>query len=370
MNICHLGPVTRERVPGKFVAANRALEYDINGIDSVRESAEASFPEGERSLSWVCCLVPVMLIGLRVAPGDPGADGPQPARGDRALIVVGLAGDDEHDALFRRTAQVWRRWLTDSLQFPAGGVRVLFGERGERELDAGPATRQAITDEVASIRRSLDPEGRLWVFVLGHANESGGHAFLHLPGPDLREDELGALFHGIACREQVFWFTTAASGWFLPVLSARGRIVITATAPDQEFNETEFPHALADVSRRSLAELDVDGDGKASVWELFILTAQAVEGRFAADRRVPTEHAQLDDDGDRLGAERSDPARSDPAQEKSGRRESHDGELAKKTFLRLRAEKRAPLSQVHRRRAFLWHFPTSLHPPPSRVTTM
>jgi hypothetical protein len=282
--------------------------------------------------------VPVVLIGPRIDTGGPGGDGPHPARGDRALIVVGLAGDDEHDALFRRTAGVWRRWLTDSLGFPAEGVRVLFGERGDRELDAGPATRQAIADEVAAIRRSLDPEGRLWVFVLGHANESGGHAFLHLPGPDLRDDELGAPFRGIACREQVFWLTTAASGWFLPALSARGRVVIAATAPDQEFNETEFPHALADVSRRSPAELDADRDGKVSVWELFILTAQAVEERFAADRRVPTEHAQLDDDGDRLGVERPD-----AAQEKAGRRESRDGELAKKTFLRLRAERKTAL---------------------------
>jgi hypothetical protein len=314
--------------------------------------------------------VPVVLIGLRIDSGGPRADGPPPARGDRALIVVGLGGDDDHDALFRRTAQVWRRWLTDSLEFPAGGVRVLFGARGERELDAGPATRQAIADEVAAIRRSLDPAGRLWVFVLGHANESGGHAFLHLPGPDLREDELGALFRGIACREQVIWFTTAASGWFLPAISARGRIVITATAPDQEFNETEFPHALADVSRRSPAELDQDGDGKVSVWELFILTGRAVEERFAADRRVPTEHAQLDDDGDRLGTERPEPARPDPAQEKAVRRESHEGELAKKTFLRLKAEKSASIPEVQRRRAFSWNLPTSLGPPPRRVTTM
>jgi hypothetical protein len=365
-----LSPPACKRVPEKLVAANPAPKYDINGIDSVRESAEASFSQGEPSLSWAYWLLPVVLVGLRTDSGGPGADGPQPTRGDRALIVVGLAGDDEHDALFRRTARVWRQWLTDSLQFPAGGVRVLFGERGERELDAGPASRQAIADEVAAIRRSLDPAGRLWVFVLGHANESGGHAFLHLPGPDLREDELGALFRGIACREQVFWFTTAASGWFLTALSARGRVVVTATAPDQEFNETEFPQALADLSRRSLAELDQDGDGKVSVWEVFILTVQAVEERFAADRRVPTEHAQLDDDGDRLGVERPEPARPDPAQQKAGRRESHDGELAKKTFLRLRSEKRTSLPQVYRRRAFSCHFPTSLNPPPSRGTTM
>jgi hypothetical protein len=296
-------------------------------------------------LSWARWLVPILLVGLQIDSGDPGADGTRPARGDRALIVVGLAGDDEHDVLFRRTAGLWRRWLIDSLQFPAGGVRVLFGAGGDRELDAGPATRRAIADEVAAIRRSLDPGGRLWVFVLGHANESGGHAFLHLPGPDPRDDEFGAMFGDIVCHEQVFWVTTSGSGWFLPALSTRGRVVITATASDQEFNETEFPHALADVSRRSPAALDLDRDGKVSVWELFLLTTQEVEERFAADRRVPTEHAQLDDDGDRLGTERPG-----PAQDKAGRRESHDGELAKKTLLRLRAEKAASLPRVHRRR--------------------
>ncbi len=294
--------------------------------------------------AWI--VIAVVALGLRIGPGRAeanGGDGPSPARGNRALIVVGLSGDDEHEALFRETAQAWQRWLIDSLQFPASGVRVLFGERGEPSLDARAAARQAIAEEVATVRRTIDPEGRLWVFFMGHGNVSGGHAYLHLPGPDLREDELGALFNGISCREQVFWFTTSASGWFLPSLSAQGRILITATSPDQEFNETEFPHVLADVSRQSLEELDQNKDGKVSVWELFVLTSQAVEDRFAADRRAPTEHARLDDNGDKLGTERPALVRPDSAQEKTSKPESSDGELAKKTFLRLRVEKRAPL---------------------------
>ena len=112
-----------------------------------------------------------------------------------------------------------------------------------------------------------------------------GHAFFHLPGPDLGDDELGALFNGITCREQVFWMTTPGSGWFLPGLSAKGRIVITATTHDQEFNETEFPTALADASRPALAELDADKDGKVSVWELFVRTGENVVARFEADMR-------------------------------------------------------------------------------------
>src|SRR5262249_35142409 len=142
---------------------------------------------------------------------------------------------------------------------------------------------------------------------LGHANERAGHFFLHLPGPDLGEQELAKLFQGITCREQVFWVTTAASGGFLSALSAKGRIVITATTADQELNETEFPHALAELCGQNSSELDSDADGKVSLWEVFIKLAQLVEARFASDKRTPTEHALLDDNGDRLGIERPDP---------------------------------------------------------------
>jgi hypothetical protein len=263
---------------------------------------------------------------------DVAAADPPP--GERALIVVGLPGDAEHEASFKDTALAWQKWLTGPLQFRPEDVKVLFGEQGEPSLAASPASRQAITDEVAKIERSLTADGRLWVFVLGHANVSGQHAFLHLPGPDLRDQELGSLFKGITCREQVFWLTTAASGWFLPGLSRPGRIVVTATTSDLEFNETEFPQALAKVLARTLSELDQDGDGKVSIWEVFGLTSANVAERFKADHRAPTEHALLDDNGDKVGTEWADPALPNSVQEKSAKRESPDGELAKKTFLR------------------------------------
>ena len=279
----------------------------------------------------------VLAIGL-ARPPSLAADGSPPARTDCALIVVGLPGDDDHATQFKDTALAWRKWLTGPLQFPAGGVRILFGDQGEPSLDAGPASRQAIAEEVATIQRTLAPDGRLWVFFLGHANVRGQHSFLHLPGPDLRDDELGALFKTLKCQEQVFWVTTPASGWFLAGLSTPGRIVITATTRDLEFNETEFPRALAEVSGKIASELDQNGDGKISVWEIFGRTSEAVDARFKADNRAPTEHALLDDNGDKVGTERPDPARQDFPKEKSVKRESQDGELAKKTFLRLKIQ--------------------------------
>src|SRR5205823_8479943 len=139
--------------------------------------------------------------------------------------------------------------------------------------------------EVAALRKALRPEDRLWVFFLGHGNHDGDHAYFHLPGSDFRGDELGKLFAGLQCREQVFWMTTSASGWFLKSLSAKGRIVITATVADDEFNETEFPHALATVLKRPHKELDTNRDGKVSVLELYQQTVAEVNARFNADKR-------------------------------------------------------------------------------------
>jgi hypothetical protein len=258
----------------------------------------------------------LLLAGDRTAAGPHAETG---AKG-RALIVVGLPGDPEHEKLFADTARRWRHWLTDSLDFD---VTLLFGRLGHPPLADAPATRAAIERAVADLKKSLRAEDRLWVFFLGHGDYDGERASFHLPGHDLHADDLGKLFAGIACKEQVFWMTHAASGWFLKSLSARGRIVITATAADEEFNETEFPQALATVA----VKLHVNKGEKVSILEVYRQTVAEVEARFAADKRVPTEHAQLDDNGDGTGTEQP------VVETESGKKPTADGPLAARTFL-------------------------------------
>jgi hypothetical protein len=309
---------------------------------STLESPVDVFPS---SGIWARVLTFLFLSFLALAGAHTQTQTPKPEprlamphRGDRALIIVGLPGDLAHAACFNTVVGTYRKWLTERLDFPDSGVRILFGEKGAPNLKAGAATRENVASEVSAIRKSASSEDRLWVMILGHANERAGHFFLHLPGPDLSEQELAKLFEGITCREQVFWVTTAASGGFLPGLSAKGRIVITATTADQELNETEFPHALAELCGQHPSELDKDADGKVSLWEVFIKLVQLVEARFASDERTPTEHALLDDDGDRLGVERPDPGQSPKEASKPKAKEegNADGELARKTILPLK----------------------------------
>jgi hypothetical protein len=81
------------------------------------------------------------------------------------------------------------------------------------------------------------------------------------------------------------------------------------------------------VAGQSLEELDLDKDGKLSVLEIYYRTLVEVQARYAADKRISTEHQQLDDNGDGLGTER--PLASDEGERNPG----EDGTLAYSCFL-------------------------------------
>jgi hypothetical protein len=227
----------------------------------------------------------------------------------RALIICGLPGDADHRKLFADTVEKLSSALTTRYGFAASEVLVRFGvasQPGDGPAIAkanGLSTREGIGADVDELKKRLAPDDTLWVIVVGHTHYDGRHSHLNLPGPDIDERAFGKLFADLKAREQVFFITTPASGFFLKPLAATGRIVITATEADQEVNETLFPHALADTLAAPSAEVDRDKDGKISVFELYLAAVTEVLKRYVADENLPTEHAKLDDNGDGHGSE-------------------------------------------------------------------
>jgi hypothetical protein len=193
-------------------------------------------------LGYSAVTLGAMSIALSTAAQDAGDDNAPGVQ--RAVILIGLPGDEEHEVEFSAIARAWRSWLTANLGFSPTNVLTLQGREGE-----AAATKENVARRT---RRTLGPrpnqDDALWVFVLAHADEDGRRARLHLPGPDASDMEFAEWFAGVKCREQVFWLTHTCSSHFLRPLSRKGRIVIAASAPDEGQNETEFPEALADTS--------------------------------------------------------------------------------------------------------------------------
>jgi hypothetical protein len=229
----------------------------------------------------------------------------------RALVLCGPPGNAEYEQTYAAVLQGLRKGLTEHAGFPADEILVLSGAKAGDATRAsagqhrGPATREGIQTAIKESTGKLTPEDTLWVIVVGHAHFDGRRALLNLPGPDLDADEFGRLFQAVTCREQVFFVTTAVSGYGIRSLSKTGRVVITATEADQEVNETIYPILLALVLSEppSPEELDQDHDGRPTLLDLYLLVSRKVLQAYADAKNIPTEHAQLDDNGDGRGTE-------------------------------------------------------------------
>jgi len=255
----------------------------------------------------------VVLLGSLVENGmaqEIRSSAPTPPTATRrALIVCGLPGDDEHRATYAGATEKIVTALVDRHGFAAKDVWVRFGN--DPKAGDGPAikgsrglsTRENIAADALAIQKASAPNDLLWVIVLGHAHFDGRRSHLNLPGPDLSDVTFAKLFEGIKAKEQVFFITTSASGFFLKPLAAPGRIAISATEADQEVNETVFPLALADTLASALPVADLDKDGNVSILDLYLATVADVRQRYVADELIATEHAQLDDNGDGHGSE-------------------------------------------------------------------
>ena len=245
------------------------------------------------------------------ASGSPALVNPALLATRRAIILCGLPGDADHRKLFGESVELLYDGLTHHHGFKAEDVHVLWPD-APVEKD-GPAvkstrdiaTREAVAKSVEEIRAALTPSDALWVFVLGHGHYDARQSWLNLPGPDISHVEFGQLFAKVACKEQVFFITTPCSGFYLKALAQPGRIVITATEPDLEVNETNFPHKLAKAigSPPSYGEFDLDQDRHLTLLDLYLWAARETAQEYASGELAATEHAQIDDSGDGRGTE-------------------------------------------------------------------
>ena len=265
------------------------------------------------------CAATVILLGTAIAAETGAAETAaakqttisEPVGVARALILCGLTGDDEHRKLFAETLERLYTGLTSHHGFRSEHVTVLWPDEAISTDTAavrssqGISSREIVEQTMGDLAQSVQADDRLWVFVLGHAHYDGRYSWLNLPGPDMHHVDFGRLMADVRCREQAFFITTPASGFYHKALASPGRIVISATEPDLEVNETLFPHHLA----KGLAEpppfrdLDLDEDGVLTLLDLYLWTSQQTAQEYATNMLLPTEHAMLDDSGDGRGSE-------------------------------------------------------------------
>lgn len=246
-------------------------------------------------------------------PLEAAADEPLtldlPAGEKRALILCGHPGDADHREGFTEVIVKLHGALVENFGYRPENIWLQFGSdpaEGDDPIlgtSRGKCSLDEIKSTITQLAGELKPADSLWVIVLGHAYFDGRRSSFNIPGPDVDQEAFGRLFSSLKCREEVYWLTLPASGFFIPTLSREGRVIITATESSREINETNFPHVMAELLTEDFEREDVDADGRITVFDFYIALTKRILEDYAGENTLATEHANLDDNGDGRGSE-------------------------------------------------------------------
>ncbi len=226
------------------------------------------------------------------------------------IIVTGASGEPQYATSFHTAASS----LVDALVAKHGltpdDITSLAEDpaRDAKRID-GKSSKEELTRVIARVAsRNAD---RVMFFLIGHGSHAGNDSRFNLPGPDVTAGELAVLLEPLKAKQIAVVNAASASGDFVSALSAKNRIVITATKSSYERNETLFPRHF--VGAFTTPGADTDKDERVSLLEAFTYAKREVARAYETDSRLPTEHAMLDDDGDRRGSAEPDPRAGDGA---------------------------------------------------------
>ncbi|MCF3648796.1 hypothetical protein [Synoicihabitans lomoniglobus] len=201
------------------------------------------------------------------------------------LLVIGAAGESSYAEVFQATADAWIE-AAAAADLSLTTVGSAAGENSRDEMQTWIASR-------------LEPDDRpIWIVFVGHGSFDGSTARMNLPGPDVSATEMSTWLSPVQ-RSLVFVHSGAASAPFVDALSGPNRIIVAATESGNEVNFARFGRHFADAI--TSPDADIDQDGQTSVLEAFVTASQEVQAFYAESGRLATEHAIIDDNGDRRG---------------------------------------------------------------------
>jgi hypothetical protein len=239
----------------------------------------------------------------KIAPADPNKF---------CLVINGAGGDPAYASQF----ETWTNELTTLLASRFGFATKQLKVLSEKSPAGMTPTAENVKQAFAVLKSELQPENALFVFFIGHGSYDGKESKFNLVGPDLSATEYGTLLTALPTKRVVVFNMSSASGEFARSLSAKGRIVITATKSGQETNATRFAGFFIEALKAT--DSDTDQDGHISVLEAFVYANRLTSEFYTRAGRLATEHALLEDNGDGVGREKP---------------ENGEGLLARATYL-------------------------------------
>lgn len=204
-------------------------------------------------------------------------------------VIIGAPGDETYAPGFTTAA---KNWETACQQ--AGATCTVLGLAPEGDKIATDH------DQLQAWIAKLDPVSGppVWIAYVGHGTFDGREARMNLRGPDVTPAELAAWLKPVT-RPVIFIHGGSASEPFLAALSGPNRVIITATQNSREINYCRFGERFAAALTDPAS--DLDQDGQISLLEAFVTASQQTQTFYKENGRMASEHAMIDDNGDKRG---------------------------------------------------------------------
>ncbi|HUQ79662.1 MAG TPA: C13 family peptidase [Gemmatimonadaceae bacterium] len=237
----------------------------------------------------------------------------------RVLIVSGVSGEAALGDAFFKQATSMMDALKTRFGVPDSDV-VYLAETPTRDAARikGASTKENIERELAALGARSKAGDVLFVMLIGHGAGDDAAPKFNVPGPDIAAADFARVLDEVHGPIVAIVNAASASGGFITQLSGPNRVVATATKSGMERNQTRFASYFVQAYSADVA--DADKDGRVSVLEAFDYARREVARAYEGENHMLTEHAQLDDNGDRKGTAAPDA-------------KSPDGGLARRTFL-------------------------------------
>ncbi len=212
-------------------------------------------------------------------------------------LLIGAPGEPAYAENFSAAARAWQNAAER-----AGAALTTIGLSSDSDASATDDRTQLQTWLAGRTQTSDTPSPAaatpLWIVYIGHGTHDARETRLNLRGPDVTARELAAWLAPLT-RPLVFIHGGSAGAPFINALSGPERIIISATRSGNELNYARFGEHFANAVANPAA--DIDQDGQTSLLEAFVTAAQQVQAFYAENGRLATEHALIDDNGDKQG---------------------------------------------------------------------
>lgn len=223
-----------------------------------------------------------------------------PASSKYAVIITGAAASEEIGNRFSQWSLSLHDILGRDYGYGSDVITLLVGEgaTGERpnpRID-GSSRREDIEAALSTLAGRVSAGDQITFILIGHGSSLNDEAKFNIVGPDITGPEFASLLDQFNQQNVVVINTTSASYGFSAALSARGRVIVSATRTPAERYDPVFGGYL--VAALDGHAGDRDKNARVSVLEAFTYASQSAQSWYRDQGRLPTERAVLDDNGD------------------------------------------------------------------------